>query len=144
MGNSAQKFHIFSTFFYDTLSGKFGYNAVKNWATCDIFTKDILMIPINHSKCHWSLFVVVNPGKIEEKVSNMDQDKDVTHTYPFCLYFDSMGCSNTFHKEILHYLNKEATKLEKFASSEKNLLFDTETLPCFAPTGKCMKIPLCI
>jgi Ulp1 family protease len=136
MGAYANNIHIFSTFFYLKLSTG-GYSHVTRWTkNIDLFTKDIIIIPINHSQNHWSLYVIVSPGRVDHQASNIEQTA-LMPNQPFCLYMDSFGYRNIFHETILHYLNQEAKKLGKFSSFGNNPPFDTGTLPCFVPKGKC-------
>ncbi|GFE54722.1 Ulp1 protease C-terminal catalytic domain-containing protein [Babesia ovis] len=57
----------FNTFFFDMLSGaddprtQYNYKAVERWTTrkkVDVFSVDILLIPVHKSKTHWCLGVV--------------------------------------------------------------------------------------
>jgi len=65
--------HIFSTFFMDRLRDM-GLDEAEKWTKgqkdsknkIDIFTKDLVFLPINESE-HWSLCVVVNPSEIAKK-----------------------------------------------------------------------------
>ena len=51
-------FHCFSTQFYDKLL-KSGYQGVHRWTKkVDIFSKDLILFPINYQACHWILAVV--------------------------------------------------------------------------------------
>lgn len=136
MGTSAENICIFTTHFYLKLSGIDGYPGVAKWSkNIDIFTKDIIIIPINHSKCHWSLYVIINPGKVGNQMSD-NRGTDIEVKPPFCLYIDSYGYPNKFHDPMLFYLNKEAERLKKFSSSEKNMPFSNESLPCYIAKGK--------
>jgi Ulp1 family protease len=136
MGSSAENICIFPSRFYQKLSGLDGYSGVARWSkNVDIFTKDIIMIPINHSECHWTLYVIINPGKVGYQMSD-NRGTDIEVKPPFCLYMDSYGYPNQFHDQILLYLNKEAERLKKLSSSEKNMPFTTESLPCYVPEGK--------
>ncbi|CAN2389968.1 C-terminal catalytic domain, partial [Pristimantis euphronides] len=52
-----EKVHFFNSFFYDKLRTK-GYEGVKRWTkNVDIFSKQLLLIPI-HLEVHWSLVCV--------------------------------------------------------------------------------------
>ncbi|KAG0263783.1 SUMO1 sentrin specific peptidase 1 [Actinomortierella ambigua] len=52
------KVHVFSTFFYKTLSEN-GYDKVRRWTKkTNIFAKDYLLIPIHCSGNHWTSAVV--------------------------------------------------------------------------------------
>ena len=51
-------FHCFSTQFYDKLL-KSGYQGVHRWTKkVDIFSKDLILFPINYQAYHWILAVV--------------------------------------------------------------------------------------
>ncbi|KAH9263840.1 hypothetical protein BASA83_012717 [Batrachochytrium salamandrivorans] len=76
-GLDPKNVHIFSTFFYQTLTRntskccptkdsylESGYNRVKSWTTkVNIFEKKFLVIPINED-LHWYLAIVYNPGAL--------------------------------------------------------------------------------
>ncbi|KAF9978444.1 SUMO1 sentrin specific peptidase 1 [Actinomortierella ambigua] len=59
------KVHVFSTFFYKTLSEN-GYDKVRRWTKkTNIFAKDYLLIPIHCSGNHWTSAVIdMNKKKI--------------------------------------------------------------------------------
>jgi Ulp1 family protease len=146
---SGENIFIYVTHFYTKLIGPllfpelakkvigpYDYNSVARWTKeIDIFTKDVLMIPINIRNQHWSLFVVINPGKVISKVSDNEEMHAVV-TPPFCLYMDSYAYQNNCHDKLIHYLNEEARNKGKFSSLEGKKPFDTESLPCFVPKGK--------
>ncbi|XP_061663356.1 sentrin-specific protease 1 isoform X2 [Syngnathoides biaculeatus] len=81
--------NTFSTFFYPKLRSS-GYSAVRRWTKkMDIFSKDILLVPV-HLSMHWCLSVVDF------------RKKAVT-------YFDSMGGSNDEACKLLFdYLQQES------------------------------------
>ncbi|KAM9312984.1 sentrin-specific protease 3 [Gastrophryne carolinensis] len=89
-----EKVHFFNSFFYDKLRTK-GYDGVKRWTkNVDIFSKQLLLIPI-HLEVHWSLVCV--------DVSR----RTVT-------YFDSQRTLNRrCPKHIARYLQAEAVKKER-------------------------------
>uniref|UniRef100_A0A1A9VNA9 Ubiquitin-like protease family profile domain-containing protein n=1 Tax=Glossina austeni TaxID=7395 RepID=A0A1A9VNA9_GLOAU len=67
--------YAMSTFFASRLMSS-GYNAVRRWTNkVDIFSKDILLIPINLAQVHWSLAII----NFKERTIK---------------YYDSMGYSN--------------------------------------------------
>ncbi|KAI1883255.1 hypothetical protein AGOR_G00243330 [Albula goreensis] len=56
------KVHFFNSFFHRQLATK-GYEGVRRWTKkVDLFTKNLLLIPI-HLEIHWSLITVDVPGK---------------------------------------------------------------------------------
>nr|XP_061803493.1 sentrin-specific protease 1-like [Nerophis lumbriciformis] len=81
--------NTFSTFFYPKLRSS-GYSAVRRWTKkMDIFSKDILLVPV-HLSMHWCLSVVDF------------RKKSVT-------YFDSMGGNNDEAcKVLLDYIQQES------------------------------------
>lgn len=89
-----EKVHFFNSFFYDKLRTK-GYEGVKRWTkNVDIFSKQLLLIPI-HLEVHWSL-VCVDVSK-----------RTIT-------YFDSQRTLNRrCPKHIAKYLQAEAIKKER-------------------------------
>lgn len=89
MDSVPDKVHFFNSFFYDKLRTK-GYEGVKRWTkNVDIFSKDILLIPI-HLEVHWSLVSV----DIKQR---------------FITYFDSQRTLNRrCPKHIFKYLQAEA------------------------------------
>ncbi|XP_075703523.1 sentrin-specific protease 3 [Rhinoderma darwinii] len=89
-----EKVHFFNSFFYDKLRTK-GYEGVKRWTkNVDIFSKQLLLIPI-HLEVHWSLVCV--------DVAN----RTIT-------YFDSQRTLNRrCPKHIAKYLQAEAVKKER-------------------------------
>ncbi|KAI8602530.1 hypothetical protein EDD21DRAFT_352671 [Dissophora ornata] len=57
-GSTFPKVHVFSTFFYKTLSEN-GYEKVKRWTKkVNLFEKDYLLIPIHHAGNHWTSAVI--------------------------------------------------------------------------------------
>ncbi|XP_076829390.1 sentrin-specific protease 3b [Brachyhypopomus gauderio] len=89
MDSVPDKVHFFNSFFYDKLRTK-GYDGVKRWTkNVDIFSKDLLLIPI-HLEVHWSLVSV-----------------DIKRR--FITYFDSQRTLNRrCPKHIFKYLQAEA------------------------------------
>ncbi|KAF0036276.1 hypothetical protein F2P81_011588 [Scophthalmus maximus] len=81
--------NTFNTFFYPKL-GRSGYSAVRRWTKkTDIFSKDILLVPV-HLGVHWCLSVVDFRKKA-------------------IMYFDSMGGNNDEACRILFdYLQQES------------------------------------
>lgn len=60
-----QKIHVFSTFFYSTLS-KRGYQGVSRWAKrakVDVSKLEYLFVPVNLNQMHWTLAYVDNVNK---------------------------------------------------------------------------------
>ncbi|KAG0325684.1 Smt3-specific protease [Dissophora globulifera] len=57
-GSTLPQVHVFSTFFYKTLSEN-GYDKVKRWTKkVNLFEKDFMLLPIHHAGNHWTSAVV--------------------------------------------------------------------------------------
>ncbi|KAH8923488.1 cysteine proteinase [Atractiella rhizophila] len=51
--------HVYSSFFYSKLTSKAGYDGVRRWTKkVDVFSKDILWIPINVCNTHWVIAAI--------------------------------------------------------------------------------------
>ena len=64
-GDKSYKVHVYSTHFMDFAGSEGNTDKLKRWLrrAGDIFDKKLLIFPCNEG-LHWSLLVVVNPGKI--------------------------------------------------------------------------------
>lgn len=90
------KVHFFSTFFWSKLTEGYEKGRLAKWTKkFDIFTKDILLIPINHNCSHWTAAAInLRRKRIE--------------------YYDSMNVSRSGVYEILRgYLDEEHKKKKK-------------------------------
>mmetsp|Transcript_2711 Transcript_2711/g.5860 ORF Transcript_2711/g.5860 Transcript_2711/m.5860 type:complete len:1453 (-) Transcript_2711:112-4470(-) len=128
--------HIFTSHFYSTLRDE-GTNSVQSWTekkNINIFKKKLVFIPINESS-HWSLCVLVNPGKVEGSGTKPESK------YPCMLFMDSlrMHDSNDIKKNIYSWLNKEWNRLKsgdtsiEASSSDKRKVFRPKSFPCHSP-----------
>ena len=112
---STSDLHFFTTHFFTALSED-GPEAVENWTAkknIDIFTKKLVFIPINRS-LHWSLCILVNPGKIMDNDFD-DDDYGSERPYSCMLFLDSLKAHSRFFvkRHILKWLNSEWTRLGK-------------------------------
>jgi Ulp1 family protease len=74
-----------STYFYTTLIEK-GVHAVDRWfVDDDVFNKKYIMVPIN-SDNHWSLAVIINPGKISVELDDTEELEE----FPCIVMLDSL------------------------------------------------------
>ncbi|KAH8280573.1 hypothetical protein KR018_010278 [Drosophila ironensis] len=82
--------YAMNTFFMTRL-GEGGYQAVSRWTrNVDIFSKDIVLIPIHYKRIHWSI-VAIDFREYSIK------------------YYDSMGCTNRkMLKTLTSYLQSES------------------------------------
>ena len=115
-----------STYFYHTLIEK-GVHAVDRWfVDDDIFNKKYIMVPIN-SDNHWSLAVIINPGKI-------DVDSDDTEEFPCIVMLDSLESYHNKQAIVkwLHmWLNYEWKKIHE---GDRNM-FNGLTMRVINPKG---------
>jgi len=132
---SSSDIHFFSTQFFQKLQDE-GAQAVESWTKrkkIDIFEKKFIFIPIN-DVLHWSLCVVVNPGKIYNvwgSGDQIDEEKDA----PFLLLLDSLKAhkSSKVKKHVYEWLNAEAKRLDKFQRSDGGNPFNYFSMPIFSP-----------
>ncbi|CCF73590.1 sentrin-specific protease 1 [Babesia microti strain RI] len=106
----APKCYIFNTFFFPSLTGSgrgYNYSAVQRWTKrkkIDIFTVDILLVPVHVSEVHWAL------GVIDMRASGKQ-----------ILMLDSLGGSGN---ELWFQVAKRYIKDEYKDKKNKNLLLD--------------------
>eukprot|EP00586_Coscinodiscus_wailesii_P008142 CAMPEP_0172521924 /NCGR_PEP_ID=MMETSP1066-20121228/292848_1 /TAXON_ID=671091 /ORGANISM="Coscinodiscus wailesii, Strain CCMP2513" /LENGTH=710 /DNA_ID=CAMNT_0013304887 /DNA_START=982 /DNA_END=3114 /DNA_ORIENTATION=- len=112
--NPAQsKVHFFTSHFYTTLLED-GVDAVSSWTRkkcIDVFSKDLVFIPINQS-LHWSLCVVVNPGYLRnsyKRCKHRGKEYDKTDRLPCLLFMDSLKAHRKAKvaKKVREWLNFE-------------------------------------
>jgi|AntRauTorckE5430_2_1112549.scaffolds.fasta_scaffold46749_1 sentrin-specific protease 7 len=139
MGTAANNVHVFTTQFYSKLEDE-GAEAVASWTAkkgVDIFEKKFIFIPVNKN-IHWSLFVIVNPGMVENAADDLLVDDDEVLEHPFLLFMDSLKAHkmSRMRKHIQGWMNFEAKRLGKFKNLHKKDPFDSLTLPVISPKGK--------
>jgi len=141
-----KRVHLFNTFFFKkwtqctqrNTEGSFEYDAsrytiVSKWTkNVDIFSKDFLVIPVNH-KLHWTLAIVCFPGAVVE-------NQDSKHHYCI-LGFDSLKMFRRSHfEEITKYLNmawkNRAVKSVRYAPFSVKRCIPLET-PCQTNGADC-------
>jgi Ulp1 family protease len=142
-GPSQSNIHIFTTQFFSALEDN-GVNAVTKWTArkdIDIFEKKFILIPINKD-LHWSLCIVVNPGKIPNgdrilpNMNNFEESADLDA--PFLLLMDSLRTHNKgrIQSHIHDWLNSEAERLGRFDDLKTEAgIFNKRTMPMFDPPG---------
>ena len=119
---SLPKVHCFNTFFFQKLttspSKNGGYDSVKRWTRrVDIFSKDILIIPI-HLGMHWVCGIVDFRNKA-------------------IFYFDSLhGSRADYFNVIADYLNQES-------KNKKNTDYDVSQWKKFTPKVSSTRIFYC-
>ena len=91
---------------------KNGPDAVLSWTKkkdINIFKKKLIFIPV-HADLHWSLLVVVNPGKIANVYND---DLPETEDHSFILFLDSLNLhdKHVYAKYIRQWLNSEHKRL---------------------------------
>jgi len=142
MGVASKDVHVFTTQFFSKLERE-GAEAVVSWTkrkSLDIFEKKFIFIPVNKD-LHWSLFVVVNAGKVET-AHRSDGEANVEH--PFILFMDSLQAHK--HKVlstfIIGWLNSEAKRHRKFKLLGDKP-FHVLNCPIISPEGKCLFFVYC-
>lgn len=142
-GPSQSNIHIFTTQFFSALEDN-GVDAVTKWTArkdIDIFEKKFILIPINKD-LHWSLCIVVNPGKIPNgdkilpNMNNVEESEDLDA--PFLLLMDSLRAHNKgrIQSHIHDWLNSEAKRLGRFDDLKTEAgIFNKRTMPIFDPPG---------
>ncbi|KAK4052041.1 hypothetical protein OIV83_002335 [Microbotryomycetes sp. JL201] len=88
-GMRLKKVHCFNSFFYNGLSSG-GHKKVKRWTKrVDLFSKDIVIVPINHGNAHWVCSAInIRDKRIE--------------------YYDSLNGSNpAVYKRLRDYIAEE-------------------------------------
>ncbi|GFH53921.1 hypothetical protein CTEN210_10397 [Chaetoceros tenuissimus] len=115
MGNVSDQVHVFPSQFYTELEQK-GVESVTSWTAnrnIDIFEKKYVFVPVNKD-IHWSLLVIVNPGKIVSDDKKEAWDQHLEH--PYVLFMDSLRAHNKskLQKTLYTWLNAEAARLHKF------------------------------
>ena len=113
-----------SSFFWTKLSSherlEYKYRGVQNWSTkkaIDVFSFDILFVPLNIEKSHWALGVVDMKNHTTHYLDSLDRDTD----YPL------------FHEYIQRYLRDEWSDKKKVGECPK---FISEKPPSNLPLQK--------
>jgi sentrin-specific protease 1 len=73
--------HYFSTFFWSKLKGE-GYEKARlaKWTKkFDIFTKDVILIPVNHNNSHWTAAAINFRKKRIESYDSMGMGREVVY-----------------------------------------------------------------
>lgn len=74
--------HVFNSFFYEKLKKhsdtRLSYENVRSWTSkANLFSKDFIIIPINH-KIHWFVAIVYNlPALLKNKTQDSDENSSV-------------------------------------------------------------------
>lgn len=147
LGNRRKLFHVFTTQFFSRLEDE-GVSSITSWTAkkgIDIFEKRFIFIPVNKD-IHWSLLVVVNPGKIcdfydaTELECSEEEPLEREREFPFILFMDSLRAHKKSKMKTLVYewLNSEAKRLGKFQTcvGTKAGVFNNVTMPIIDPKGK--------
>lgn len=145
--SNEEKVHVFTTQFFSRLEDE-GVEGVTSWTSkkgINIFEKKFIFVPVNKD-IHWSLFVIVNPGKVYNVTSKNEgsgakgestTDEDELE-FPFILFMDSLRAhkKSKMKKHIYNWLNSEAKRLGKFQHLNGNdQPFNSVTTPVADPRG---------
>jgi len=139
----------FDSYFMDTLlrDERDGVRSVEKWTrnkrgNLNVFEKRRIFIPINADGTHWILYVVVNPGKIEQQ----DDADDAENTYHCCiLKFDSLETgrggihgnaeNDTYYQLIIKWLNCEWNAARP--TEPHRQLFNQDSCHLYQPRIQC-------
>ncbi|VDO03022.1 unnamed protein product [Rodentolepis nana] len=112
------KVYTFNSFFYERLCSV-GYEGVKRWAKVDIFSQDLVLLPIHHENSHWCLIVthLLKRTSMEEFYRKWCIDfrkKTIS-------YYDSLHDRNDeCLKRIMGYLVEESAKTQKMSQEDES------------------------
>ncbi|KAF9459469.1 cysteine proteinase, partial [Collybia nuda] len=77
-GDKALSVHYFSTFFWTKLKEGYEKSRLAKWTKkIDIFSKDVILIPINHNNAHWTGAAINFRQKRIESYDSMGMRRDV-------------------------------------------------------------------
>lgn len=81
--------------FHDDITKDFiNYKRLGKWGKyINIFDYEYVAIPINENK-HWSLIIIVNPGKLKQVYINVMNSIPEINIFPEVIYFDSFYPDN--------------------------------------------------
>ncbi|VDN97170.1 unnamed protein product [Rodentolepis nana] len=95
------KVYTFNSFFYERLCSD-GYEGVKRWAKVDIFSQDLVLLPIHHENSHWCLICI----DFRKKTIS---------------YYDSLHDRNDeCLQRIMGYLVEESAKKQKMSQEDES------------------------
>ena len=105
---------------------------------CDIFTKKFLFVPINLGNYHWTLAVVVNPGKILNHYKAPESKKNLPMA--LVLYMDSLEENAKMRGEdytlLLGWLENKWHEKHKGNGKDAKRVFTKSSLPKYEPNGE--------
>ena len=143
---STSNIHFFSTQFFQKVKDG-GAKSVQGWTkrrSINVFEKKFIVIPINYNN-HWSLCVIVNPGKIENAYRDDNNEVQDNVDLPFILLLDSL---KLHHKKedvgppLYAWLNFEARSrgmfqnLKKDGDHSNSEIFSSDSVPLLQPKGE--------
>lgn len=134
----------FNFFFMKLLESDGRPESVENWTNnkngnLNVFEKRRIFIPINAENMHWILYVVVNPGKIEQEESS---------TYHCCiLKFDSLqqghggihvnAKCDAYYRLIIKWLNYEWNAWHTEPQRPNHNQFNQDSCHLYQPRIRC-------
>ena len=138
------KIHAFTCLFYTKLmEGKLPQEQhllVSRWTKkIDLFDMDYIIVPVNLTG-HWSLFVIVKPGRLVETTapSSSSHSDPVTTVFPYILHMDSLQLhsASTITSNLRNYLMEEwkekrapTCALKQLSINENNCITLKVTVP---------------
>ena len=146
------EFAYFTSFLYKLLDCR-GSSGVQRWTRdnrLDIFSKKLISLPVNLIG-HWSLAVIVHPGKVDPLEAGEMRQHGPDDPCPCLLLLDSYNFhpETEIHQRILDWLNYEWNKLRKKSDDDGDgddegdddedaaYPFNEQTFPLHKVRGKC-------
>ena len=124
---NSKRIFSWSSFFWTKLSSherlEYKYRGVQNWSTkksIDVFSFDMLFVPLNIEKSHWALGVVDMKNSTTHYLDSLERDTD----YPL------------FHEYMQRYLKDEWMDKKSKASPEDCPKFSASRPPSNLPLQK--------
>jgi Ulp1 family protease len=129
----------FTSHFYSTLITSNGHLEVSRWMhnqDIDIFSKKMILFPLNVNNNHWSLCVICNLDKVLHVLQYGFQD--IHNKIPFIMHLDSSpGCHNVreIGNNVLLWLVHELT-LRHGSNVKFPVPLSSVSCPIVSPSGK--------
>lgn len=84
-GRKVLKVHYFSTFFWTKLLSGYEKSRLAKWTKkIDIFSKDVVLVPVNHNNLHWTAAAINFRKKRIESYDSMGSYRG--NVYKVCLF----------------------------------------------------------
>lgn len=132
--------HAFgTTFVRDLMSNGYTKSLERHTRDVNIFQKTLLLFPIQADSEQWSLFAVVNPGRIQKtKFGNNPKDEVCCMIRLDPMGFMSSSDDANVANQVRTLLNREWSRLRNNGLDVNQIPFNKRSMPTLSPsTGKC-------